>query len=285
MLSEQDDRCVAREGDELDVGVGGLLLFEEGEEVVGAFGEQGGGADHSGEGAVDGAVNLAYQVENIDIRYSMTNTLLPVGWLRSVYNTQNGLANECFMDEIAIASGKDPVQMRLDLLPSDSRLRETLERAAKEWGWPKKPAPGRGHGVACHSCFGSFVTNIAEVEIANGRVKVHKVLAVVDCGPVVHPDGVRSQIEGGTAFALSALLREEITVDKGRVQQSNFDDYLPLRLDEMPEVEVIALDNEKPIGGIGEPGYPAVGPAILNAVFNLTGKRVRKLPLAGNFKA
>lgn len=241
--------------------------------------------DGRDQGAVDGAVNLSYQVENIDIRYSMTNSLVPTGWLRSVYNTQNGMANECFMDEIAAAAGKDPLQMRLDLLPADSRLRVTLERAAEAWGWPGKPPAGRGWGLACHACFGSFTTNIAEVSVQNGRARVHKVLAVVDCGPVVHPDGVKSQMEGGCAFALSNLLREEITIQNGRVVENNFDDYPPLRLDEMPEVEVIAMDNDLPIGGIGEPGYPAVGPAVLNALFQLTGQRVRKLPLAGNFKA
>jgi isoquinoline 1-oxidoreductase beta subunit len=240
--------------------------------------------DGRDEGAVDGAANLSYGIDNVDVLYSMTNTAVPTGWLRSVYNTQNALANECFVDELAVAAGRDPVALRREMLPSDSRLRATLDRAVQEWGWPGQPPEGRGWGVACHASFGSFVTNMAEVSVQSGRVQVHKVLCVVDCGPVVHPDGVRSQMEGGTAYALSGLLREEITVKDGRIQESNFDDYLPLRLDEMPEVEVIALDNELPIGGIGEPGYPAVGPAVLNAVYNLTGQRVRKLPLAGNFK-
>jgi isoquinoline 1-oxidoreductase beta subunit len=240
--------------------------------------------DGRDEGAVDGAANLSYVIDHVDVLYSMTNTAVPTGWLRSVYNTQNALANECFVDEMAVAAGRDPVALRREMLPADSRLRATLDRAARQWGWPGQPPAGRGWGVACHASFGSFVTNMAEVSVQSGRVRVHKVLCVVDCGPVVHPDGVRSQMEGGTAFALSGLLREEITVKDGRIQQSNFDDYLPLRLDEMPEVEVIALDNELPIGGIGEPGYPAVGPAVLNAVYNLTGQRVRKLPLAGNFK-
>nr|MEE4268851.1 xanthine dehydrogenase family protein molybdopterin-binding subunit [Candidatus Krumholzibacteria bacterium] len=240
--------------------------------------------DGRDEGAVDGAINLSYAIDHVDVLYSMTNTAVPTGWLRSVYNTQNAMANECFVDELAVAAGRDPVALRREMLPADSRLLTTLNRAAREWGWPGQPPAGRGWGVACHASFGSYVTNMAEVSVQSGRVRVHKVLCVVDCGPVVHPDGVRSQMEGGTAYALSGLLREEITVENGRVQQSNFDDYLPLRLDEMPEVEVIALDSELPIGGIGEPGYPAVGPAVLNAVYNLTGQRVRKLPLAGNFK-
>lgn len=239
--------------------------------------------DGRDEGAVDGAVNLPYGIDNLQVLYSMVNTPVPVGWLRSVYNTQNALANECFLDEVARAAGRDPVQMRLDLLPTDSRLRRTLERAARAWGWPGPAPAGRGWGVACHACFGSFVTCLAEVGVEGGQVRVHRLLSVVDCGPVVHPDGLKNQMEGGAVYALSALLREQITVQDGRVQQSNFDDYRPLRLHEMPAIEVIALDNEDPIGGIGEPGYPAVGPAVLNAIFDLTGQRVRRLPLEGNF--
>jgi isoquinoline 1-oxidoreductase beta subunit len=240
--------------------------------------------DGRDESAVNGLMNLPYQIDSVQVLYSMSNTPVPTCWLRSVYNTQNGLAKECFMDEVATAAGRDPVQMRMDLLPEDSRLRRTLERAAQTWGWPRKLPAGRGQGVATHSCFGSHVTNMAEVSVESGRLRVHKVLCVVDCGPVVHPSGMAQQIEGATALALSALLREEITIEDGQVVQNNFDDYEPLRLDEMPEVEVVAIDGDDPIGGIGEPGYPAVGPAVLNALFNLTGQRVRKLPLAGNFK-
>ena len=238
--------------------------------------------DGRDEGAMDGAINLAYSVDTVDMRYSMCNTPVPVGWLRSVYNSQNALANECFVDELAVAAGLDPVQMRLNMLPQDSRLRRTLVRAAEEWGWPRKPVEGRGFGVACHGCFGSYVTNMAEVSVSGGRLRVHKVLAVVDCGPVVHLDGLINQMEGGTAYALSALVGEAITVDKGRVEQGNFDDYQPLRLDEMPEVQVVAMDNEDSIGGIGEPGYPAVGPAVLNAIYDCNGTRVRDLPVLGN---
>ena len=237
--------------------------------------------DGRDEGAMDGAVNMSYAVPAVDMRYSMCNTPVQVGWLRSVYNSQNALANECFVDELAVAAGRDPVQMRLDMLPADSRLRRTLLRAAQEWGWPAKPAPGRGHGVACHACFGSHVTNMAEVSVEGNRVRVHRVLCVVDCGPVVHPDGLVNQMEGGTAYALSALLGEAITLKNGRVEQGNFDDYQPLRLDEMPLVQVVAMDNEDPIGGIGEPGYPAVGPAVLNAIYACNGTRIRELPVLG----
>jgi isoquinoline 1-oxidoreductase beta subunit len=239
--------------------------------------------DKRDEGAVDGAANLPYEIPNVQVKYSMVNTPVPTCWLRSVYNTQHGLANECFLDEVARAGQQDPVQLRLDLLPKDSRLRGTLLRAQQEWNWPRRLAPGFGQGVASHSCFGSHVTTMATVSVdEEGWPIVHEVLTVVDCGPVVHPNGMISQIEGVTAFALSHLLREEITIKNGRVEQSNFDDYPMMRLKEMPEVTVVAIDSEDDIGGIGEPGYPPLGPAVLNALFDATGKRVRRLPLKGN---
>lgn len=240
--------------------------------------------DGRDEGAVDGAATLPYRIGNLDVLYSMVNTPVPVGWLRSVYNTQNALANEAFLDEVARASGRDPVDLRLRLLPGDHRLLPTLETARDHWVWPARLEKGRGQGVACHACFGSCVTMMAEVSSpAPGRVKVHRVLAVVDCGPVVHPDGMRSQIEGGVAYALSGLLHEGIRIRKGRVAQGNFDDYPILTLDEMPEVTVVSIPSEDAIGGIGEPGYPPLGPAVLNALFDATGIRVRTLPLDAHF--
>jgi isoquinoline 1-oxidoreductase beta subunit len=234
------------------------------------------------EGAVDGILNLPYQIPSRATLYSMANTTVPTCWLRSVYNTQNALANEAFMDEIARVAGRDPVQMRLDLLPEDSRLRGTLERAKKEWGWPAAKKDGRGHGVACHACFGSFVTMMAEVSLKDG-IHVHRVLAVVDCGPVVHPDGMISQIEGAIGFALSHLMAEEVEIKNGGTVSSNFDDYPMLSMAQMPEVEVVAIESEEQIGGIGEPGYPPLGPAVLNALFDATGVRVKRLPLDRGF--
>ncbi len=231
------------------------------------------------EGAVSGAKDVAYEVPNLQVLYSMVNPPVPVGWLRSVYNTQNALANECFLDELARLQGVDPVELRRDLLPADSRLRGALERAAREWGWPRKLPGGRGQGVACHACFGSYVAMMAEVSLADDRFRVERVLAALDCGPVVHPDNARAQMEGGIAYALSHLLHEEITLAGGGVREGNFDDYPVLRLDEMPQVDVVLIPSEDAIGGIGEPGYPPLGPAVLNALCDATGRRIRRLPL------
>ncbi len=239
--------------------------------------------DGRDESTVNGASDIDYSFANLQVVYSMTNSAVPTGWLRSVYNTQNALANECFLDEIAVAAGSDPIALRLRHLPADGRLARTLRVAAEKWGWPAEAPAGRGHGVACHTCFGSYVTTIVEVEVAAREVRVTRVLTCVDCGPVVHPDGLRAQMEGAVCLALSALLREEITISNGRVVESNFDDYPILRLDEMPPVEVLTIDGEDPIWGIGEPGYPPLGPAVLNALYAATGKRVRKLPLSGSF--
>ncbi len=240
--------------------------------------------DGRDDGAVNGAVDLNYNFTNQRVIYSMSNTPVPIGWLRSVYNTQNGLVNECFIDEIAQKMGVDPVELRLRHLPAGNRLAGTLKRAAKAWGWPATAREGYGHGVASHACFGSYVSTIAEVRLEGSRIRVTRVLSCIDCGPVVHPDGLRSQMEGVVALALSALLREEITIKNGRVEQGNFDDYSILRMDQMPEVEVIMVDSDDPIGGVGEPGYPPLGPAVLNALFAATGKRIRRLPLSVSFK-
>jgi isoquinoline 1-oxidoreductase subunit beta len=236
------------------------------------------------ESAVSGAVDMNYTFANQRVVYNMSNTAVPACWLRSVYNTQNGLVNECFMDEVAHKMGVDPLELRLRHLPAGNRLAGTLERAAKAWGWPAKAPSGYGHGIACHASFGSYVTNIAEVNVVGSKIQVTRVLSCIDCGPVVHPDGLRSQMEGVVAFALSALLGEEITIKNGRVEQNNFDDYYILRLDAMPEVEVIMVDSDDAIGGVGEPGYPPLGPAVLNALFAATGQRIRRLPLSGSFK-
>jgi isoquinoline 1-oxidoreductase beta subunit len=176
-------------------------------------------------------------------------------------------------------AGKDPVDYRLDILPADSRYRGVLQLAMEKAGWNKAKLPsGHAYGVAVHKSFESYVAQVAEVSLQDGKIRVHRVVAAVDCGMVVNPDGVRQQIEGAIVFGLSAALHGEITLKNGRVMQSNFDKYPPLRLAEMPQVEVhIVASGEHPTG-IGEPGTPPIAPAVANAVFALTGKRLRRMP-------
>ncbi len=230
--------------------------------------------------AVDGAAQLPYQIPNILVDYVMANTAVPIGWWRSVYNTQNAFVNECFLDELAAAVGLDPYEFRLGLLPPDSRLRGVLQLAASKSGWHTQTAPGRGRGIACHASFGSYVAQVAEVSVEDvSRVRVHKVTCAFDCGPIVHPDLIAAQVEGAVVMALSAALKGEITIAKGRVAQSNFDDYPLLAFDEMPEVEVHIVPSTDTQGGVGEPGLPPVAPAVCNAIFAATGKRIRRLPI------
>lgn len=240
----------------------------------------GGGEDNPRPDAVDGATQLPYQIPNLSVSYVMANTAVPIGWWRSVYNTQNAFVNECFLDEIAAAAKVDPFQLRLKLLPEDSRLRGVLELVADKAEWNKPPAPGRGRGIACHACFGSYVAEIAEVSVDEAsHVRVHKVVCAVDCGPIVNPNIIAAQFEGAVVMALSATLKSAITIAHGRVEQGNFDDFPLLTFDEMPDVEVHILPSTASQGGIGEPGVPPVAPAVCNAIFAATGKRIRRLPI------
>jgi isoquinoline 1-oxidoreductase beta subunit len=200
-------------------------------------------------------------------------------WWRSVGHSHTAFVVETMIDELAHLANKDPVTYRLDILPAASRYRGVLQLAAEKAGWGKVTLPaGHACGVAVHQSFNSYVAQVAQVSLENGKIKVHRVVAAVDCGMVVNPDGVQQQIEGAIVFGLSAALHGEITLENGRVAQTNFDNYTPLRLSEMPQVEVhIVASNEHPTG-IGEPGTPPIAPAVANAVFALTGKRLRRMP-------
>ncbi len=240
----------------------------------------GGGDPQSPPDLVDGAVELAYDIPNVLVEGVVAQTPVPLGWWRSVYNSQNGFANEAFLDEVAAATGADPCELRRKLLPKDSRLRRALELAAQKAGWGSPLPKGRGRGIASHGSFGSFVAHVIEASVDDrGRVRVHKVVCAVDCGPVVNPDIVEAQLQGAVAFGLSAALKGEITVQKGRVEQGSFDGYELLTFDEMPQVEVHIVPSNDAIGGIGEPGVPPVAPALCSAIFAATGKRVRRLPV------
>jgi isoquinoline 1-oxidoreductase beta subunit len=191
-------------------------------------------------------------------------------------------AVECFIDELAQAAKKDPVAFRRALLAKSPRMRKLLDTVAARIGWGKPLPKGRYRGVACAplAFFGTYVAQCAEVSVESDKtVRVHRVVCAVDCGEVVNPDTIEAQMESSIAYGLTAALKGEITIDKGRVVQENFDDYPLLTMDEMPKVEVYIVRSKEKIGGIGEPGTPPIAPAVANAVSAAIGKRVRQLPI------
>jgi isoquinoline 1-oxidoreductase beta subunit len=214
----------------------------------------------------------------IDSRSEETG--VPIGAWRSVGFSQNCFVIESFMDEIAHASRKDPFEYRRALLSTSPRLRGALELAAEKAGWGTPLPAQTGRGIACVQGFGTSVAQVAEVAAAaDGSFRVRKVVCAVDCGPVVNPDTVEAQIESAIAFGLTASIKGEITIERGGVQQENFDAYDMLRMDEMPRVEVHIVPSRDSIGGIGEPGVPPIAPAVANALFAATGRRIRRMPL------
>jgi isoquinoline 1-oxidoreductase beta subunit len=229
--------------------------------------------------SVEGAADLPYQIPNLQVDLHSTKNEVPVQWWRSVGHSHTAFVVETMMDELAHLAGKDPVAYRLANLPAASRYRGVLQLAADKAGWGKVKLPaGHAYGVAVHKSFNSYVAEIAEVSLEKGRIQVHRVIAAVDCGMVVNPDGVHQQIESAVAYGLSAALHGAITLDKGRVVQSNFNDYQPVSYSEMPRIEVHIVASSEPPSGIGEPGTPPIAPAVANAVFKLTGKRMRRMP-------
>jgi isoquinoline 1-oxidoreductase beta subunit len=234
---------------------------------------------------------LVYGMDNVSIESVIAETPVPLGWMRSVYALQVGFASESFIDELAVAAGKDPLEYRLHLLSKDqdiqyftttwhtARMRGVLQLAAEKAGW-KHPLPaGRFRGIACFACFSSYMAEVVEISMENGTPRVHRVVAVVDCGQVVNPSILEQQIPGGIVYALSNALRAKITIEKGRVVQGNFDDYAPLRMEEVPAVEVHAVPSTEVPTGIGEPSVPPLAPALCNAIHAATKKRIRALPI------
>jgi isoquinoline 1-oxidoreductase beta subunit len=229
---------------------------------------------------VDGLKGWPYDTDNVRVEWAPYENGITVWWWRSEGPSQNVYFVESFVDELAHAAGRDPFEYRRALLPRNARLRGVLETAADKSGWGKESPAGRAHGIAACECFGSYVAQVAEVSISDGRPRVHRVLCAVDCGQIVNPDSIRRQIEGGVIFGLSATLYGNITLKEGRIEQGNFDDYQILRMHEAPEVDVHIIPSSERPGGVGEIGTPPVAPAVCNAIFALTGKRVRKLPVA-----
>ncbi len=230
---------------------------------------------------IDHAVvpKLPYPIPNVLLSYSMVGTPLTVGFWRSVGASQNVYITECFFDELARAAGKDPYELRRGFLKNDPRSLAVLELAAKKSEWGTLLPVGHARGMAFSADFASWSAQVAEVSIEDGHVRVHRVVCAFDCGRVVNPNIVVSQIESGIVFGLSAALKEKISVRDGHVEQGNFDDYPILRFDEMPQIEVHLVSSAQPPGGVGEPGVPLIAPAVANALFSLTGKPVRRLPI------
>jgi isoquinoline 1-oxidoreductase subunit beta len=229
---------------------------------------------------VEGAIGMPYAIPNVHVDYLMTDTGIPVGFWRSVNNTFNAFVVESFIDELAHAAKQDPYQYRRDLLGKAPRHLGVLNLVASKAGWETPPPAGRSRGIAVWKAFDSYVAEVAEVSVAaDGAVRVHRVVCAVDCGPVVNPGTVEAQMQGSIVYGLTAALWGEITIDNGRAQQSNFHNYRMLRMAEMPVVEVHIVPSTDAQGGVGEPGTPPIAPAVCNAIFAATGKRIRRLPI------
>jgi len=248
-----------------------------------------------GEGGVDPDLKdeaaLIYSFPNALVEYVQTETPVPLGWMRSVYALQVGFANEGFIDELATAAGKDPLAYRLHLLAKDedikyfdatwrtARMRGVLQLAADKAGWGKPLPAGHYHGIACFGCFSTYMAEVVELSMEQGQPRIHRVVGAIDCGQVVNPNILEQQIQGGVIYGLTNALRAKITVEKGRIVQGNFDDYAPLRMNEIPAVEAHFVESTEAPTGAGEPPIPPLAPAICNAMYAATKKRFRALPI------
>ncbi len=234
---------------------------------------------------VEGTVQLPYGFASRRVDYVRHPIPAPIGFWRSVGHSFSGFFTECFLDELAAAAGRDPVEYRRTLLSEKPRFRRVLDAAVELAGyrpgqWAGPHGAQRSMGVALHESFGSIVAQVAEVSLSGGQAQVHRVWCVVDCGVAVNPAIIAAQMESGIAFGLSQTLLEEVTIENGQVVQGNFDSYPILPPDRMPAVEVTIIESGEAMGGIGEPGTPSIAPAVVNAVAKLTGQRIRALPLS-----
>jgi len=240
-----------------------------------------------------GQTNMPYEIENIKCENGEAIAHVRIGWLRSVYNIIHGFSVNVFADELAAAAGKDSLDYRLGLIGSDriypsdnaykldtSRLKNVLKIAAKNAGWDNELPKNHGLGLAVHYSFYSYVASVVEVSIENNKLKVHQINTVVDCGTVVNTDTVKSQMEGSAIFGLSLAYYGKITAKDGAIEQSNYHDYKMLRMNEVPKIHVEIVKSQEIPTGIGEPGLPVIAPALINAIFQVTGKRYKNLPLS-----
>jgi isoquinoline 1-oxidoreductase beta subunit len=226
--------------------------------------------------AAEGEYDMQYEIPNQRIRHTIVDSAVPVGNWRSVGHSHNAFFKEGFIDELAHAAGKDGASFRRGMLTRHPRHLAVLNAALDKAG---QPPAGRAHGVALHASFGTIVAQVAEVSVEGKQITVHRVVCAVDCGIAVHPDIIAQQVESSVVFGLSAALAGEITIKDGKVEQSNFHQYEVLRIAQAPQVETIIMPSAEPPEGIGEPAVPPVAPAVASAVFQLTGQRLRSLPL------
>ncbi|HEX5539211.1 MAG TPA: xanthine dehydrogenase family protein molybdopterin-binding subunit, partial [Methylophilaceae bacterium] len=231
--------------------------------------------------SVEGVADSPYltNIPNHRVALHTPKKDVTVLWWRSVGHSHSAFVMESLMDELAHEAGKDPLEYRRVLLKNHTRHLAALNLAAEKAGWGDALPAGRFRGIAVHESFGSYVAHVAEVSVEDGQVQVHRVVCAIDCGLVVNPESLTAQMESGIAYGLGAALQSKITFQDGRVQQSNFHDYQVLRMNQMPVVEVHIVPSTQKMGGAGEPGLPPIAPAVVNAVFAATGKRIRSLPI------
>ena len=222
---------------------------------------------------------IPYGIDNQYIHYAESATHVPWGFWRSVDHSLHAFFTESFIDEVAFSAGKDPYQYRRDLLANSPRFRKVLDLAAEKSNWDTPLPENWGRGIAIHKSFGTIVAQVVEIEIVAGRVYPRRAICSVDAGFAMHPDGMKAQMESGIIYGLTAALYSDISIRRGAVAQSNFHDYQMLRMNESPEIETYIINSGEKVGGGGEPGTPAIAPALVNAIFNATGKRIRELPV------
>jgi isoquinoline 1-oxidoreductase beta subunit len=236
------------------------------------------GIDHTSQ---EGSFENKYGLANFKCTVSTAPKKVPVLWWRSVGHTHGVYVTETMADELAVKEKKDPLAWRLSKLTANQRLSNVIREVRNKSNWDQKLPIHFGRGIAAHSCYGSHIAHVVEVQkLTTGKLKISKIVCAIDCGIAVNPDIIKAQVEGGIAFALSAALFQQITFKDGLVQQDNFHQYPMLSMKDMPKVEVHILESSAPPTGVGEPVIPTVAPALANAIFSVTGKRIRSLPFA-----